>query len=918
MRPLRLVLSAFGPYAGEEKIDLEQLGKQGLYLITGDTGAGKTYLFDAIVFALYGEASGGNRDSSMFRSKYAEPETATYVTLRFAYREAVYEVTRSPEYLRPAKRGEGMTIRRAEATLTFPDGHIVTKSKEVTKAIVGLLGIDKNQFTQIAMIAQGDFLRLLYAKTEERSKIFREIFHTGNYQSLQEKLKAECGKLRLQCEQYEQSIRQYQDGIIWEEETQPATMDEVLTQLAETLKRQQAKIQQTEEKRIQMDVEIADIHRQLGRIQTRQKLKEELEQLEQKGILLQQELEQLQLIFQEQEKDKEEMQSLQRQLITWEEQLTIYDVLEQLQQQIKQLQETMEQEQVRQENYQQELDQLCATREKVMETLKGLESVELRMVQSRQEEKEYQEQIKTLEALLQAMDKVAYRREELTGKQTVYRQAAERYQQCKAEYESLQQRYLDEQAGILAETLEEGKPCPVCGSLSHPLPAGKLEQAPDKAQVEKAKQAWEQSNQVLEKESREAGETKGALENMEKLLEHQIEEAVKDGLLTKQVSGATEEIIRENLGFKQQQYRQFSIMQEQLQKQMLERQKCLQQQPLLEERIEQITRKKQEGELLFMQAKTACQTKETQWKQRRKEVAFDHKDKAMEQLQKEREKLTLLQRRLQQTRDEYAEKEMAYQSNLQSCEMLHRQLAEENVESESLEHLLTRQQVLQKERDQLTERQKELFLKVETNQRIEQGMNGRQKEMQEVEKRYGMIRELSNTINGNLAGKDKIMLETYVQIQYFDRIIRRANTRFMVMSAGQYELKRSIQAENMRSQSGLELDVTDHYNGTTRSVKTLSGGEAFLASLSLALGLSDEVQSASGGIVLDTMFVDEGFGSLDETALGQAIDALKALTEGNRLVGIISHVSELQERIEHKLIVKKEKSGGSHVQVMLS
>lgn len=918
MRPLRLVLSAFGPYAGEEKIDLEQLGKQGLYLITGDTGAGKTYLFDAIVFALYGEASGGNRDSSMFRSKYAEPETATYVTLRFSYREAVYEVTRSPEYLRPAKRGEGMTIRRAEATLTFPDGHIVTKSKEVTKAIVGLLGIDKNQFTQIAMIAQGDFLRLLYAKTEERSKIFREIFHTGNYQSLQEKLKAECGKLRLQCEQYEQSIRQYQDSIIWEEETQPATMDEVLTQLAETLKRQQAKIQQTEEKRIQMDVEIADIHRQLGRIQTRQKLKEELEQLEQKGILLQQELEQLQLIFQEQEKDKEEMQSLQRQLITWEEQLTIYDVLEQLQQQIKQLQETMEQEQVRQENYQQELDQLYATREKVMETLKGLESVELRMVQSRQEEKEYQEQIKTLEALLQAMDKVAYRREELTGKQTVYRQAAERYQQCKAEYESLQQRYLDEQAGILAETLEEGKPCPVCGSLSHPLPAGKLEQAPDKAQVEKAKQAWEQSNQVLEKESREAGETKGALENMEKLLEHQIEEAVKDGLLTKQVSGATEEIIRETLGFKQQQYRQFSIMQEQLQKQMLERQKCLQQQPLLEERIEQITRKKQEGELLFMQAKTACQTKETQWKQRRKEVAFDHKDKAMEQLQKEREKLTLLQRRLEQTRDEYAEKEMAYQSNLQSCEMLHRQLAEENVESESLEHLLTRQQVLQKERDQLTERQKELFLKVETNQRIEQGMNGRQKEMQEVEKRYGMIRELSNTINGNLAGKDKIMLETYVQIQYFDRIIRRANTRFMVMSAGQYELKRSIQAENMRSQSGLELDVTDHYNGTTRSVKTLSGGEAFLASLSLALGLSDEVQSASGGIVLDTMFVDEGFGSLDETALGQAIDALKALTEGNRLVGIISHVSELQERIEHKLIVKKEKSGGSHVQVMLS
>ena len=918
MRPLSLVLSAFGPYAGEEKIDLEQLGKQGLYLITGDTGAGKTYLFDAIVFALYGEASGGNRDSSMFRSKYAGPETATYVTLRFAYRDGIYEVTRSPEYLRPAKRGEGMTVSRAEATLTFPDGHIVTKSKEVTKEIVSLLGIDKDQFTQIAMIAQGDFLRLLYARTEERSKIFREIFHTGNYQSLQEKLKAECAQLRLQCEQYEQSIRQYQDGIIWEEEAQPATVDEVLIQLADTLKRQQEKIRKTEEKRIQLDEQLADIHRRLGRIQTRQKLKEELEQLEGKSVLLKQELERLQRTLQEQDKDNEEVLRLQRQLITWEEQLTVYDVLEQLRQQIKQLQDTMERELVSQENCQQEQEQVRATREKVAEKLKSLETVELRMAQSRQEKKEYQEQIKTLEELLQTMDKVAHRREELTGKQTAYRQAAERHQQCKAEYESLQQRYLDGQAGILAETLEEGKPCPVCGSLSHPLPAGKPEQAPDKEQVEKAKQAWEQSNQVLEKKSREAGETKGALENMEKSLAHQIEEVVKNSLLPEQVSGETKELIQETLETKRQQYRQLSNVQEQLQEQMQEREKYLQQQPVLEERMEQLIRQKQEGELLFMQAKTACQAKETQWQQRRKEVDFDHKDRAVEQLQKEREELTLLQRKLQQTKDEYAEKETAYQSNLQSCDTLRRQLAEENAESENLESLFTWQQALQKEREQLAEELKELFLKVETNQRIEQGMNGRQKEMLETEKRYGMIRELSNTMNGNLAGKDKVMLETYVQMQYFDRIIRRANTRFMVMSAGQYELKRSVQAENMRSQSGLELDVTDHYNGTTRSVKTLSGGEAFLASLSLALGLSDEVQSASGGIVLDTMFVDEGFGSLDETSLGQAIDALQALTEGNRLVGIISHVSELQERIEHKLIVQKERSGGSHVRVSLS
>lgn len=917
MRPLSLILSAFGPYAGEEKIDLEQLGKQGLYLITGDTGAGKTYLFDALVFALYGEASGGNRDSSMFRSNYAKPETPTYVTLRFAYREAVYEVTRSPEYVRPVKRGEGMTVSRAEATLTYPDGHVVTKYKDVTKAIVTLLGIDRNQFTQIAMIAQGDFLRLLYAKTEERSKIFREIFHTGKYQCLQEKLKTECGQLRQQCERYEQSMQQYRDGILWEEKPDAVTIEEVQEQLENTLLRQQDKITQTEEKLGELDRQLEQVHKQLGNLQTRQKLKEQLAQLEEKGSVLQTQLQTLQTALQDQEQTAEEEQRLQRKVIAWEEQMPVYDVLEQLQQQTKKLQESIGQEQTNQEQYKQEQDKLCAEKEKLTERLTCLESVELRMAQSRQEEKECAQQTDLLEELLQTLQKVRKRQEELQTKQEAYLQAAEAQKACKHHYEMLQQSYLDEQAGILAEQLEEGKPCPVCGAVTHPLPAAKPAHAPDKEQVEAAKAAWEQSSQVMQQKSREAGEIKGALENMKKALAHQIEEAGKKGLLPEGIAGGQKEAVQEALHHKQEQYRQLMTARKQLEQQQKERERCLQQQPVIEEKLEQLIQRQQEGKLRLMQAQTAFQTKQKQWEKQREEAAFPDRSTAVSQLGQERERLRLLQEKRQQTKDAYARKETAYQSTLQSCHTLQEQLAEET-ESGDVDSLSAQKQRFEEERRELSAYQKALFSRYETNQRMKQEIAAKQSVMQENEKRYRLVRELSNTMNGNLTGKDKVMLETYVQMQYFDRIIRRANTRFMVMSAGQYELKRSVQAGNLRSQSGLELDVTDHYNGTTRSVKTLSGGEAFLASLSLALGLSDEVQSFSGGIVLDTMFVDEGFGSLDETALGQAIEALQTLTQGNRLVGIISHVSELQERIEHKLIVQKERSGGSHVHVSLS
>ena len=230
----------------------------------------------------------------------------------------------------------------------------------------------------------------------------------------------------------------------------------------------------------------------------------------------------------------------------------------------------------------------------------------------------------------------------------------------------------------------------------------------------------------------------------------------------------------------------------------------------------------------------------------------------------------------------------------------------------------------QRQKQELAVREKSLTVclrtvhtRVETNRRVLYNLKGKSAKLLELEKRWFWVKALSNTANGNVAGKEKIMLETYVQMNYFDRIIARANTRFMVMSGGQYELKRCREASGNRSQTGLDLNVIDHYNGTERSVKTLSGGESFKASLSLALGLSDEIQSLAGGIRLDTMFIDEGFGSLDEESLDQAMQALAGLTEGNRLVGIISHVGELKARIDRQILVTKDKSGGSRAELGL-
>lgn len=768
MRPLELTLSAFGPYAGEETIDFTRLGTKGLYLITGDTGAGKTTIFDAVVFALYGEASGDARGADMLRSKYATVTTPTFVRMKFVYHGAVYQISRNPEYRRPAKKGDGYTSHKADAELVCPDGCIVTKNREVTKAVSELLGLDKNQFTQIAMIAQGDFLRLLYAKTEERSKIFREIFHTKAYQTLQERLKAEAGALRQEYEALGKSIDQYLEGVLCKEEAFAARMDsvrqnrraipaeEIAMLLQERISLEEEELARLQTQLDTYEKDLERLHQLIGRADERRKREAELEEAKEQIALIrpsldtmQEQYQQQQLAFQKFEKERIELEKL------------YHDSLEAL------------------------------------------------------ERKEAQEQQRLqVEKLLK----------DVQERETAYKNAVLFHRKVKDKCDEMESRYLDEQAGILAGRLKEGEPCPVCGSVSHPTPARQKDGAPSKESVDKAKREVEAANAKVHRASEEAGAVKGRLESA------------------------------------QEQYQSMLAL-----------------------------GKDEEKEAVLLR--------------------FTGKEEAEKELRKKAQESRRMQKGLAETEKMFRQKEKEYERYQNVKETLEKQLEES--ETCIVEELIAERSVIVEKKQLAAEKQQELYRYVKTNTGIAQAVRKQGKQIEALEKKWNLVGELSGTFNGNVAGKDKIMLETYVQMTYFDRVINRANTRFMMMSGGQYELKRASAAQNIKSQSGLELDVIDHYNGTIRSVKTLSGGEAFLASLSMALGLSDEIQSAAGGIALDTMFVDEGFGYLDEEALAQAIRTLQGLAEGNRLVGIISHVGSLKDKIEKQIIVTRKKSGGS-------
>ena len=923
MRPLKLTMSAFGPYAGRTEIDFEKLGTAGLYLITGDTGAGKTTLFDAITFALYGEPSGDNRETVMLRSKYADRTTPTEVELVFSCGEKGYRVRRNPEYDRPKARGEGFTTEKAGAELIFDDGHVITKLKEVNSAMIEILGIDRGQFTRIAMIAQGDFLKLLLASTDERKRIFRKIFHTDLYSRLQERLKEENSHLRSQHRQTVAGIRQYAEGIVapGDDEKAVEILEKISTcsgeeaavwsgEAQEMLERLIDSDRQTQQELItrekRLDEEIGSLDRELTRAMELEKAARLRSESERALETEKPRLEQLERIFHETEKRMPEAQQLTKEIAAVEAQKDDYDKLEEklrmlkaAQRDVEELSEKLE----RKKEAERMLRDRAAALDEEMERLAGADSEKTILTARRSQAEDRSGELKQLSADVVSLKAVE---KELSSAQRQYMEAEKNAVVMKEKYETMNRAYLHQQAGILASGMEAGQPCPVCGSTSHPHPASLPDGAPTKEELEFSKEASERAEEKRRMCSEKSGRIKGAFEEKKTAVEKKAQELLES---------PAAEILDEEI-------RRQSQLLEKLDGQLKAVEAQVSRKAAIEKERPRLTKELDEmgAEIRLLSDRLTHRAAEEmaaseQADALRKTLKYDSRDKADEAvaaMEKKREDIESAVRETRKAMEDCDKKITVLRGKIEETTKLLKN--DEKVDREEADarrkELVYEKKILQKDIG-------DIRLRLSSNLRTRDAMTEKMKELKAIDSKWSWVGALSDTANGNIAGKEKIMLETFVQTAYFDRVISRANVRLMVMTGGQYELKRSRQAENNRSQSGLELDVTDHYNGSERSVKTLSGGESFKASLSLALGLADELQATAGGIRLDTMFVDEGFGSLDEESLQQALKALADLAEGNRLVGIISHVSDLKERIDRQIVVKKDRNGGSRVQVVI-
>lgn len=909
MRPVYIRMSAFGPYAGIQELNMEELGAGGLYLVTGDTGAGKTTIFDAITFALYGEASGDSREAGMLRSKYADPSVPTEVELTFIYGGKTYKVCRNPEYERPTKRGTGMTMQKAEAELIYPDGRVVTKPKDVTAAVTEIMGVNREQFCQIAMIAQGKFRDLIEKGTTEWQKIFREIFRTAPYQQVQDILKGKYRALERECETLRESVKQYIQGILWNKDASEETpVEEVMELLTEQNKADQEIQAGLLEELQQKEQVLQKIRSELERDRERKKRQKLYLELQDKRQEQQEQLVEVRRRYQGEQEKGPERQRIGDEISRLESLMPQYLHLEELKKNERADQDEREKLSGKQRQYEAKQEELKGKIQEGREAGESLADAPEEYQKLLFESEKHQKYMERLQNLLKVILQYEKLQQDLLVKQREYRTVRDRVQKKESEYRVKNQAFLDEQAGILAQTLVEDQPCPVCGSIHHPAPAEQNPGAPSKDELELLQQELEQCRVREAEASRKAGELLGNVQSRAESIKREAE-----GL---ELTGTLEEMKHQLAN---------------LQKQGQTTEKQLQQEKGLAS--EKVKQKDMWNRLLPEQEKALEKVTEELQQIRERQAAVESKQKAAGE---EIQRLTGVlpypgQKEAQEKHIELVQKQNVMKRQLEQAEKAVqtaeveiagtegrlkelRQQLEEAVEADT-EALRQKQAEIETEKAACEERGKELHHRIQNNQSVLKNLQNRSKELVEKEKQYTMVRSLAVTALGNIPGKEKIMLETYVQMTYFDRIIARANTRLMVMTGGQYEMKRRRGSSNLRSQSGLELDVIDHYNGSERSIRTLSGGESFQASLSLALGLADEIQASAGGIRLDTMFVDEGFGSLDSESLEQAVQALAGLAESKRLVGIISHVDELKNRIDRQIVVKKERSGGSTAEI---
>lgn len=927
MKPLKLTMSAFGSYAGKNVIDF--IGQQqGIFLITGDTGAGKTTIFDAITYALYNQTSGGERNGNMMRSQYAQPETETYVELEFLYRGQIYRVRRNPDYkitktLKNGKIREQKVPHSVE--LTLPDGTVFPEKKNATDAkIIEILGLTADQFSQIVMIAQGDFLKLLYTKSDERKMIFSKLFRTDIYWKIQENLRRISMEMDERIQENDRAFEQEKSRIMPLPESEELPLDELVERLRERLK------DALKEQNLRR-ANVEELNKKITKYEEINKLFVSLEKIRQTG----RELEARQAESKERRQQIENARKADKVLVAEQQNLRQQQEVEQSAQAIAKMTETLAnnqemfetlktQQQEAEAKHKREAADIQKKMLALEQSFPSYEALQNARSEEQQAKRVWEDLRKTSEESFHKKEAgIAALKEQQKRQEQVVEQTKKNWEQTSLSasesakhYEHMYEAFLKEQAGILAENLSAGCPCPVCGSTVHPDPAKLSDHAVTELEVEQAKKT-----RAAAEEKRDLAYAAFEAEKTEKQkLAQAVEKEEADFVLAQTIAKQqrkeaeqnyvslqkTAEQIREKLVYPSlaEAKKQYAAMQKALEAAEQEIAKKRQKVSELAEAMNTLKGQKLAEEENQKTAKKLAVKTEKEYAKLLEKSGF---------VSEETYHLAILPER-SRSKLEWEEKEYESQCLKQQSEQ---KLLEKQVSGKTYTDTTELNEQLKAEKQALKEAEKtymELHTAYENDRSVLQNCAVYLEKGKKLESEDQVIKSLSKTANGRLSGSAKIDFETYIQRQYFKQIIHEANKRLLTMSNHQFILKLKEEANTGRkTNEGLDLSVYSLVTDSERDVKTLSGGESFLAALAMALGLSDIVERSAGAIHPDMMFIDEGFGSLDAQSRQQAIEVLAELAGDSRMVGIISHVTELKEQIDRKLVVSRTDKGSRAV-----
>lgn len=922
MKPLELTLSAFGPFAGEYNVSFELLGRDSIFLITGDTGAGKTTLFDAMCFALYGNASGEQRnDPKLFRSQYASPKTKTFVRLSFSCGEDVYCVERCPAYMRSKMRGSGMTEQTADAVLWQLDDngerHVIRSGyTDVTARIKELIGLDSGQFRSIVMIAQGEFKKFLFSKSTEKEEILRQLFGTHSCERIRTLLKGRLDESKKSAGDQELYISHTLHQAFPREDDKKVQYKQLLEKdgaavweslcdiLGESAKKAADELPELSEKIASGEAQLQDMIRA---IESGKKKNQIIEKYGMTAVSLEKqkkELAEIESACITAQNAAEQIPEITRNHTLLSHTLPKYKQLAEVDAEYSTLIAEREKLAAQAEDKKHELQKVMEECRDIQEELSNrtdLPVVLQNTVHQLEKAREYAAAIDDISECMRRLDDEACTL--LENKRETEKVRRLYFDRIKPLYDEAEGLFFGNMAGSLAAALENGKPCPVCGSCEHPSPAV----------CDQEKQITEAEYQAARKNSEDALELLRTKQNADSMQEERVKlsgEQLSQKLFRLSLP---EEISAKELSELQ---RNSSVNISKLDKSRASLEKQMRQDEKLRSRLEKQTKRLPDAEEKLRQLTEKLQSVTEQLAVKSAELNECRKSLVFDTLQEAEKHLDSLQKQLDKLSGDLkaAEESLKIQrEKISSTEGELRALKNDMGDGVKFDVNAAEEEKCKKETELNALRSEKNDLEqycLSCRSVIDKTRKGA-RELTKTAGRRQLLSELYDMITGKFKGAERVSFERYVQTYYFNQVLDFANQKLMELSGGRYQLVRRQEEMKHNTSSGLNLDVMDYYTGKVRMAETLSGGETFLASLSLALGLSDAVQHQSGGVRLDAMFIDEGFGSLDSAALDNAVKLLERLSDNNRMIGIISHVSELSDRFENQIVVRKGMQGSS-------